>query len=84
MVLVQVALEVVYRELIATFIASVVLAVHLNRVIREMYVPGMQVRKIKLLRRGSEVAVSVHIALQFAIDGCYECVATDIKFSIVD
>ena len=49
-----------------------------------MHVSRVQIGEIKLLRRGAEVAVSVHVALELTIDRCDQSIAADIKLAVVD
>ena len=67
-VLVQVPLEVVDRKFVRIFEFAVVLAANLNCVVGQVDVPTVQVSQIKGLRGGSEVAVTIHIALQTSVD----------------
>ena len=49
-----------------------------------MNVAGVQIAQVKLLRRGTEIAVSVHIALYNSTNRSYQSVSTDIKLAVVD
>ena len=69
-VLVQVALEVVDRELVPTLEFAVVLGIHLHRVVGEVHEARAQVAQVERLRGGAEVAVTVHVALKNAIHRC--------------
>lgn len=80
MVLVQIALEVVDRKLVCIFKATIVLWIHLNRIVGQVNVLWVQICQIECLRRCPKVAVSVHIALEHTIHRCKHCKNTNVNF----
>ena len=68
MVQIKVSLEIVYRELVTTFISAIVFRVHLYRVICQVYVARVQIAQVKLFGRGAEIAISVHITLYHSVN----------------
>ena len=67
MVVVQVPLEIADAQFVRCLKFAVVFVVLLNCIVGQMDHP-VHISQIKLITRGTEVAIAVHVALQQAID----------------
>ena len=81
---VKIPLEVINWKFVSTLKATIVFWIHLNCIVGQVNEARVQVSQIELLRRGSEIAVAVHITFDYSIDWSEQSIAPYIELSIID
>jgi len=77
-------LELLVRELIATFELPIVIAFLLDSIISQVHKLVFDVACGELFGAGTEVAVFVEVALELAVDGGEEPIHPDVEFPLID